>query len=263
MKRKLLIVSVVLSVLFVSCLDTEEKIVINPDETGNYNLSLDMSSMLSQLKAFASQQQEVAKALEQKDTTIYFNAVTDTSTQLTAQEKEILHDGSVHVVVNEDSNQLKIAFNVPFKSIAQLSYLKQHFPEMIAKIKATDKALSGDMASSGMPSMGQAPNPGSLISPASQAYAFSADKNSISNKLIDKSAFDAILAQDSSMQMVKQILPLMGDANYKTILTLPRPVKIFNGNNASVTDDKKTVTFTGTLSELFDKPESFDYKVEY
>jgi len=172
----------------------------------------------------------------------------------------VLHDGTLHLLVNEENSQLKLAFNIPFKNIDQLAYLKQHFPEMIGKLKAADKALGG--GSSPMGNLGNGPNPGSLLSPASSAYAFTANKNMIGNKLISKEAFETF-AQDSSMQMVKQVLPLMGDVNYKTIIVLPRPAKTFTGSNATAATDKKTVTFTGTLSDLFEKPESFDYNIEY
>ena len=83
--------------MLVSCLDTEEKIIINEDNSGLYQLNADMSSMMDQLKAFKPAD---AKALEgNKDTTIRFKSYTDTLSTLTAEEKTLLetqHIISIH-----------------------------------------------------------------------------------------------------------------------------------------------------------------------
>ncbi len=56
---------------------------------------------------------------------------------------------------------------------------------------------------------------------------------------------------------------MMGDMNYKTVFVLPRPVKKYTGNNASIFADKKTVTFKTTLTDLLNRPAAEEYEVEY
>ncbi|WP_153796911.1 hypothetical protein [Foetidibacter luteolus] len=259
MKVKIWLAAVVLSVTLFSCLDTEEKIVIKSDDSGTYSLNVDMGRMMQYMKAFASQKEEIQEMLKAKDTTILFSSFIDTVSQLTAQEKEMLHDGSLNMRVDEENDEMKLSFLVPFKNIAHLQYLKQHFPEMLGKLKAADKAMGGDGNKQAM--SGNA-NPGGMINPAAQAYSFSAEKNSISNRLVDKAALESVFSGDT-LQMVKQALPMMGDMNYKTVFVLYKPVKSFNGANATTSEDKKTVTFSSSLSKLFEQPEAFEYKLEY
>ena len=56
MKRMYLVFAVAVSVGFVSCFEAEEKTVINKDDSGTYNMSMDISGMMQQMQASASPQ---------------------------------------------------------------------------------------------------------------------------------------------------------------------------------------------------------------
>jgi hypothetical protein len=47
------------------------------------------------------------------------------------------------------------------------------------------------------------------------------------------------------------------------VIHLPKPAKKAEGAKIKLSDDKKTVTINATLSDLFNDPNSFAYRVEY
>ncbi|CAN5147430.1 hypothetical protein BH11BAC6_BH11BAC6_06340 [soil metagenome] len=268
MKKIVVSLLICVGVSLVSCIDTEEKITLHADKSGTYELSIDLSSMMEQLKAIKPDE---AKAFGQdKDTIINFSSFTDTSTTLTAEEKELLKKGSMHIVMGGEKDQMKMAFKVPFKDVQQLMYLKQHMYEMIDKLKAEknifgdDDAAANDDAADNADRGGMGKDPGNLLNPAQQAFTFNIQNNTISNKLTDKNVVSNWLATDSSMQMIMPMLSMLGDFNYTTTFILPSPVKQYSGGSESkLSDDKKTITFINTLSGMVDKPESFEYNIEY
>ncbi|MBG9375006.1 hypothetical protein I5907_02115 [Panacibacter sp. DH6] len=250
------------AVALVSCLDTEEKITLNEDKSGTYQLVMNIgnSPMLQ------SAMQQSGQALEKKDTVIYFKSFTDTATTLSAEEKTILQNGKMHIAMNDD---IKAEFELPFKDMNQLLYIKQHMFEMISKIKPSD--MNGDNAPGMMPGMdmmgGNMGSPmagaGKLLNPTQDAFSFTAGNGIISNTIKDKQGLTAAVASDS-VQMLKQMIPFVGDFTYKTTFVLPKPVKKYSGGaETQLSDDKKTISFMNSLSGLLDKPETLEYSVEY
>ena len=260
MKKIIAVIIVSLGISLVSCLDTEEKITVKEDNSGIYQLTMGIgnSPMLQ------SALQQSGQPIEHKDTVIYFKSFTDTASTLTAEEKAILENGKLHLAMNED---IKIEFELPFSNMEQLLYIKQHMFEMMSKIKPENSLDSGADASSLFPGMGNGASgmggTGKFLNPAQDAFAFSIEHNTISNKVKDTSSLAAAFASDS-MQMIKQMIPFIGDFNYKTTFVLPSPVKNYSsGAESKLSDDRKTISFINTLSGLLEKPESLEYTVEY
>ncbi|MEP6845503.1 MAG: hypothetical protein ABI861_05845, partial [Panacibacter sp.] len=167
------------------------------------------------------------------------------------------------------NEEIKAEFEVPFTDMQQLLYLKQHMFEMISKLKPEQSLDGGDDGQSLFPGMGNgagAPGmsgAGKLLNPAQDGFTFSIEHRVISNKINDKEGSAAAFASDS-MQMIKQMIPFIGDFNYKTTFILPSPVKKFSGGAESkLSDDKKTISFMNSLSGVLEKPESLEYSVEY
>jgi hypothetical protein len=263
MKKLIIIITSCVGISLVSCLDSEERITLNQNKSGTYEFTVGIgnSPMLQ------SAMQQSGQTLEKKDTVIYFKGFTDTATSLTLEEKSILENGKIHLAMNDD---IKVEFFLPFKDIAQLLYIKQHTFELISKIKP-DKSMMDDdgddslsmfpgMNSGDLSSMNSA---GKLMNPTQDAFAFNIDKNTISNKAKDTAGLKQAFASDS-MQMIKQMIPFVGDFNYKTTFVLPSPVKKYSGGSETkLSDDKKTISFINTLSGLLDDPKSLEYLVEY
>ena len=264
MKNLFTVLVLALYISFTSCLDTEEKITLNDNKSGVYEFTMGIgnSPMLQ------SAMQQSGQTMEKKDTMIFLKSYTDTATNLSAEEKAVLENGKIHLAMNED---IKMEFSLPFKDLEQLLYIKQNMFEMISKLKP-DKSMLGDnggddgasmfpgMGSGSMPGMGGA---GKLMNPTQDAFVFSVDKNMISNKVKDTAALAQSFASDS-LQMLKQMIPFVGDFNYKTTFVLPSPVKKYSGGSETIlSTDKKTITFTNSLTGLLEKPQSLEYSVEY
>jgi hypothetical protein len=265
MKKSFIVLTAIISVLWVSCLDTEEKITINPDQSGTYDINIDMSGIMSQLQALTgSSADSVMTTAAKKDTLIYFKDYVDTSTSLTAEEKTMLRDGSVSLHMDKAADEMKMSVRVPFKKLQQLPYLRQHLADALDKLKAADK-LMGDAMPPGSDIMGNqnGDDAAKAINPFEEGFTFNVSGKTISNKLTNKESINSTFSSDSTLQMVKQMIPLFGDLTYKTTFVLPTAVKNYKGSNPVVSNDKKTLTFSNTLSDIFDKPENLEYNVEY
>ena len=253
MKKISLITSLLFVLFFSSCLDTEEKIVINKNNSGIYTLTLDMSKMLQLMDQMGQENKDDSKIQEKKDSTVYFKSFVDTSTTLTAKEKEMFKDGSLRMKVDEAEKELIVVLNFPFKHIRDLPELKSSYLSVIDKLGISNKLKNpGDSGSvEDMPA--DIAKDKNILNPARDAFVFAAAPGKLSNKI----------QNDSSMQMLQQMSMMMGDMNYKTIIVLPKKVKKYKGNQTILSDDKKTLTFLTTLNDMLNRPEAAEYSVEY
>lgn len=267
MVRKILSISFTACIiLLTSCLDTEEKIVINKDNSGIYSLTMDMGRMLKMMNQLGKDNGTEKKKMEKKDSTLYFKSYVDTSTKLTAEEKEMLKEGSLHVMTNEAANEMKFVFNLPFKKIQDLAYLRENYMKALDKINIKDQLdkkekKDGEENAEQMPS-GMSSGSNSII-PAQNSYTFMAAPGKLSNKFTDKKSFEELVNNDSTLQMMKGLTAMMGEMTYKTTIVLPKPVKHYKGNDASISADKKTISFKNNLTNLLKKPESLEFELEY
>ncbi|HRP57420.1 hypothetical protein [Agriterribacter sp.] len=262
-KKIYLIASLLFFVFLTSCLDTEEKIVINKNNSGIYTITLDMSKMLQLMDQFGQANKDDAKIPANKDSTVYFKPFVDTSTALTAKEKEMFRDGSLRMQVDEAEKELIIVLNFPFKNIGDLPQLKSSYLSVIDKLGVSNKLKDpgGSGPAETMPA--DITKDKNILSPARDAFAFAAVPGKLSNTLVNKDLFTSKVQNDSSMQMLQQMSMMMGDMNYKTIIVLPKKVKKYKGNQTILSDDKKTLTFLTTLSDMLNRPETAEYSVEY
>ena len=246
-----------------SCLDTEEKIVINKNNSGDYTLTIDMSKLLTLMDQMGGAK-DSAKLPEKKDSTLYFKAYVDTSTALTAKEKEMYRDGSLRMQVDEDAKQMKVVIHLPFKSIAQLPEIRSSYMTVIDKLNISNKLNNKSDGDNGMsdaePDLSKNKD---MLNPVQQAYSFTATPGKIANTLTNKQLITDKVSNDSTMQMMQQMSLMMGDMNYKTVIVLPSAVKKYTGNQSILSNDKKTITFLNTFTDMLNKPEKAGYSVEY
>ncbi len=270
--KKMLCSFVVIALCAVSCLNIEEKIELKSDNSGTYTYSFDLSQMMEMMAQMGGSD-EAEKIPAQMDTTINFKDFIDTVSSLTAEDKSALRGGIMNIHSNEKKNELSMVMTFPFRDLDQLTYLKKNALATLGKMKSLDKALAGEKmdlkpgaeddvtGGSGMDQMGMGTGsfPGSDM--LSNAYAFSAKKNSLSNTFTGNASATAL--SDSAAMSMQMMSMMMGEFNYKTTIILPQPVKTYTGNKATLSADKKTITFSNTMSNLMQKPESGAFSVEY
>jgi hypothetical protein len=250
---------------FTACIDSEEKIEINADNSGNYSLSIDMSKMLELAAQMGAGKNNADKPKEKKDTIIYFKDAMAKADQLTNEEKELFKDAFCKVKLDEANSEMKISISCPFSNISRLAEIKEKLPAMMDKLKVMDKVSDKEKSPLSSPDeeMGGGGNMNKSINPGSQYYKFTAEPGKLSYLITDKAALKNSMATDSSLTMMKQMTALTGEMSYKSIIVLPSPVKKLSGGKGVLSDDKKTITYKATLSDMTEHPEEMEYQIEY
>lgn len=244
-----------------SCLDTEEKIVLNADHSGTYSIALDLSRMLSMAASMGGDKVNAEKNKQKKDTTIYLKDLISAADNLTPEEKALFKDGSLKIKMDETKNEMIVVMNAPFKNPADLVEIKKSFIMVVNKLQAFEKATGDEPKQADEPD--EMKTMAKSISPVGDQFTFTASPGFVSNTLINIEAFKQKTENDSSLNMIKQMSGMMGDFNFRTIIVLPKAVKNFSGPGSSVSADKKTINFSTTLTETLEQPEKVSYKVAY
>jgi len=243
-----------------ACLDTEEYIVINEDNSGTYTMQIDMGKVFEMASQMGAEDVSTSK-IEKLDSTIYLKDMVSTADNLSADEKELYKNGIIKIKLDKPVKEMKIIMTCPFKSISQLPEIKNNFYIVINKLKALDK-LSGKGEESTDPAAdkGMAEK---ALTPSAAFCKFMAEPGKIEYKIIDTAGIAKTISTDSTVMMVQQMMSMMGEMSYRTKITTTKGFKNYSGNNALLSADKKTITFTNTFSDMFEQPEKFAYKIEY
>jgi len=242
-----------------ACVDTEEYIVINEDNSGTYTMQIDMGKFFEMANQMGAEDVSTNK-MEKLDSTIYLKSSISTADNLTADEKELYKEATVKIKLDKPGKEMKIIMTCPFKSINQLPEIKNNFYTVINKLKTLDKlsgkeAETADAADKGMVEK--------ALTPGADYYKFMAEPGKIEYKIIDIAGVAKLISTDSTAMLVQQMTSMMGEMSYKTKITTTKGFKNYSGSNASLSADKKTITFTNTFKDMLEHPEKFAYKIEY
>lgn len=256
---KKLLVFVTAILILGSCIDVEEIIAINDDNSGTYSFNIDMGGMLEFAKAMG---QDVEKKKEKKDTLIYFKDLMTGETDLTAHEKELFKNAVAKLKMDEENAEMKMQVQCPFQKIDQLPEIKENLFKIAKKLKVFDKIAEKE---------GKDKQPGEediadekMIKPGAGAkHEFIAKPGMISFAILNSMDYKKELLDDSSAAMMQQMTALMGDIKYKTTILTPKVVKKYNGNAATLSADKRSVSFLTSFTEMMEAPEKLGYLVEY
>ncbi len=242
-----------------SCVETEEKIVINANESGNYTMTMDLSKMIAMVGQMGSK----GKKIEKRDSTIYFKNIIDTAKNITPEEKEAYRDASFSFKVDDEKSIMKIVMDCPFKNISQVPSIKGNFLTVINKLQLFEKLAGENKDAMGGLSVTDKPADTKSMDPFTNYFDFSAVPGKISNTIRNKDSLLNLIKEDSSFQALQQMSAFIGDFTFRTVIVSPEKIKKFKGPDASLSEDKKTITFKNTLSGMFKDPEAAQYSVEY
>jgi hypothetical protein len=266
MKRTLLFLSLILSAAFflTGCLDTEEDVTISSNGSGVYKTAIDMSGLFDMMQMAAMMDTSANSQLKQLgdkniDSTIAMGAFTDTSSKLTTEEKALLHDGTMHITINQQDKIFKIVVNYPFKKTEDI----QKIMELQQSGKGFDpfgKAKSNP-ALQGLEGDSEGDQGGGL--PSADQYAKTTFKNGVIERKIDQAKIDSLKNSEQFSQMQAAGDMLMSGITFTTTIHLPKAVKNSSGSKLTVSDDKKTVRMKYTLGDMIKTPKSLEFKVEY
>src|ERR1700749_290408 len=140
MKKIKFIVAVTLCVTMLSsCLNIEEKIVINNDNSGDYSLSIDMSKLLQSLAAMG-QTSDSAYKNKKIDSVIALKGYIGTAKELTPEEKAMYRDAMLAVKIDMPDNIMKVKVSCPFANLTNLGIVKKNLFTVIGKLDVTKAA---------------------------------------------------------------------------------------------------------------------------
>jgi len=260
MKKFLLFISFTfLTVFFLTgCFDSQEDVTIKADGSGVYKNSVDMSGLFDMLQMAAMMDTSANSQMKQfsdknVDSTFSLAAFADTSSKLSAEEKALLKDGTVHLNINQQNKVFKIDMTYPFKKVDDLQKILE-----LQKSKKGFNPLRQAGESPALPGLGQDSADGdSPLDGIDIVY-----KNGLIERKIDQKKIDDAKESEAGNQL-KSMGEMLNGVTFSTVIHLPRPVKSSTGEKISLSDDKKTVRMKYSLSDMMKNPKQLEFKIEY
>jgi hypothetical protein len=242
--------------LFVSCYEVNEEIVIDANGTGTYVTKMDMGAMLQMMQTMAGEEELTKNGLDKPiDTVISLKDVMDSVKDATPEQKRLFKDGVMKLQMNVKESILKADVKFPFNNYSDLQTL---------------------MAGAGSGGLGEAfkkifSNPDSAqSSPAVQEQGLDqmnnvfdvvVTKKSITKKL-NPAKYKALMDKPE-MAQAKEMVGKGFEVLYTTTIKLPRPVKQSDNPMVKLSPDKKTITIKYDLMKIFETPDIFSYSIVY
>ena len=260
-KKIITLCSFISSLFLVSCFNMDEDINITNSGSGTYTVNMDMSGMFQMIQMMKMMDTTASSSnsllgMGNIDSTIFMKNYLDTVTNITPQERELFTNATIHIIENDDNQILKVKMDMPFKSITDYQKLMTMMTanggmaNMMGKIKG--------MGSDDMMGMGTDENAPPDIQ---SIYIIATGDNFLEKKVDEKKLAD--LKANPQWEQMQMSAGMMGSYTTTTTIHLPRPAKTATGDKVKLSDDKKTITISASFSDLFDKPESLAYMVEF
>jgi len=239
------------------CFEINEDIDIKSDGKGIYSIHSDMSQVLQVMETYLGKE-EMDKQMPPKDidTTVMMKTLVDTAKNITEENKKLVKDGTVHLLLNMQQKVFKSDIVIPFSSLSNLQKLYNSMNNQSLGFNQLFKGMSGKTDSTsgtdnGMPDMNQ----------FNAIYDFESHEGLISRKL-NAEKWKALQASPQFAQM-KDAAGSGISIPYTLTITVPRPVKKVDNQLAKLFPDRKKVVIQYNLVEVFSHPEQFEYTIVY
>lgn len=251
MKKLLFLLLPTLSCLY-GCINTTEEILVQQNGSGVYGVTIDMSGMFDMIKSMAEGQMsdKAAKELQQEqDTIIRFSSFTDTASKLTADEKALLRDATIHMVMSEKEKKFLMEMKYPFKKATDV----ERILKLVEKNgNVLGKVLGGPEENHEM--QGAAPDLNS--------YYDLNFRDGLLEKKVNAAKLKAF-QENPQYEQLKGASGMMGDATISSVIKLPRAAKKVEGANAKASDGGKTITIAAPMADAIENPNALTFRIEY
>jgi hypothetical protein len=245
-----------LPLALISCTDTREELEIKKDGTGTLVMKTDFGKMLEMVKSMGGGNDLSKDGLDKAyDTTMYLKDVIDTAQNVPADQKELLRNGKVHLVINVKESVGKMEMNFPFTSASRLQDLYASLNSSTSGLKNLFNGMGknlpkGDDGSNdkGMPQI-------------ASVYDIVV-KDGLYSRKVNKQRYDEFV-QTMKLDELKQMGSMFGGMDYTLTVKLPRPIKKVSNSKAMLSDDKKTASLKTDLMETFEHPELLALDIDY
>ena len=227
---------------------------MNADGSGIYKNTVDMSGLFDMLGMIAmmdtSANSQIKKIADKNiDSIISLGSMSDTATNLSAEEKRLMQNGTVRLIVNQNEKTFKMILNYPYKNFSDL--------EKIIALQQSGKGF--DPLGSNTQSL---PMGGADAKMPALDFLKTSFKNGLIERKIDQAKLDDLKENDQAKQM-EDAGDMLEAIKFNTVIHLPKAVAKASGEKLTVSDDKKTVRINYSLNDLIKNPKALEFKIEY
>jgi len=269
MKFRILGIFFVTVLVLVSC-NVQERIVFNEDMGGRYEMSIDLSKMMSTMEAMGAGASNPDKEKTKTDTVVVFADMIrehkDSIANLPAEEQEkleMLKDFTMKMKMDEETGEFKIDVSKDFKDFSGLERVAYEMDQVFEEAKNESQ-------------QGQEAGPGDdLMSLDKVIYTFEnntfrrTDPKSLNEHLEDEGILkeetrldlkrDLQVTEDDSEEnamlkgMMAEFAGELENSMMKLEYVFPRKVVSVSPEGATISKDGKTVTFEVPWSDLLEE----------
>ena len=262
MKKSILVIVLAFSIFLTGCLEITQELTVSKDGSGTLSSTTDMSQVMSMVLQMAGD--KIGDQKFNMDTIIQFKSLLDSIKDMSPANRELLKDGLVHVTMKMDDNRYLVNSSVPFKKMADVEKINLAMQKEINgkfldnAMKEAMKQSKGLGADSSIMNNQQAPPQMSLP----ENYFTLTCKDGMISRVANKEKMKS-LADDETLNQMKQMSSMGAPLKTNLVINLPRAAKKVEGKNVKLSDDKKKLTIENELSDLYDDPSLYEFKVEY
>jgi len=258
-KNKLpILLLTLLTFLFSGCFETTEELTIADNGSGTYHVNMNMDGLFDMLDAMKSMDttgQMDSMLAKKMDTTVHFNQFTDTAKTISAKDKALLKNATMHMLMSQADQKIQIDMNFPFPHI-----------EDVQKIMALgrSKSVANVLENSFKKDDNSIPDQGTGQLPDLNGFYDVTIKKGLVQRVVNQKRLDSLMKDDQMKEMLQSgNSDMLDNIKFNTVIHLPRPAKKCSGDHVQLSDDKKSVTVATTFSDLMQHPQAFTYHVEY
>jgi hypothetical protein len=252
------VLTVAISIFFVSCYEVNENIEINADGTGTYVTKMDMSALIDMMQTYAGEEELQKEGLDKViDTTVLFKSLLDSAKDATAEQKELMKDGKMKMQMNIKEKLFKLDLSFPYKDLNSLQQLMSGKAGGGTGMNAALKNVFGKKDGEQDAPTPKGPDMGDFAA----IYNVTIKKDLIEKK-VNQAKYKEFMDRPEMAQM-KQLTSSGMEILYTTTIKLPRAAKKTDNPLIKLSDDKKTVTMKYNLLELLENPDKFAYTIQY
>ncbi len=254
MKKFHVIILLLITLCFTSCVDIEEHYDFKLDGSCNVVYGFDMGRAISVFKNLLSDSvKETPQFNLVKDTTLNFYAALPDSTvkKLTKEEVNMAKGSSLSIKMDLKKSIMKMSISHQSKNAADLQYYLQHLSK-ISMNSQLDAVTKNNQQARGFDAQ-------QLVA-GQDYYSYEVTPHKF-YRIIDKTKFNAFLKKtQSTLVMAKAMLI---DMPYKVILNFAKPVKKVNNPKAIVSADRKRVTLVTNMDDAIKDPTVMNLKIDF
>ena len=248
---------VCVSLVFTGCLDIVEEVTLAAAGTGSYKMKMDMSGMFEMIEMLAamdtSSNSDLKKLGDKNfDSSFQLKSMTDTATNLTAEQKRFFSRATGHMLMNAKDKKFVITMDFPFDKPEDIGTLTQ--------MAGGGKGLGMLGKSAGGSLLGKGDGDDTDI-PSFDIYDWKFTKNLMERKVNEQKY--AAFKKDTKIKELGEAESMFGQMNMRTVIHLPAPAKKAIGDKVQLSGDKKTVTVNATFYDIIKNPSALAYRIEF